>query len=327
MNILVSIQQPVEAWQIPAAQLPRLRALFPQHTVVHATDAASRAEGLRHCDVAFTWILHPEELATAPRLRWVHSSAVAVGTLCVEALAARGITVTNSRGIQARPIAEHVFACVLALARQLPHLVQRQTEACWAQNALTGARTPWLLQGRTLGVIGLGSIGAEVARLGAAWGLRVVGVRRRADAGAPEGVSRVVGPEALGDVLAEADIVVLAAPLTGDTTSLLDAQALARMKRDAVLVNIARGPLVDTDALVQALRSGHLRGAALDVFDREPLPTDHPLWRLPNVLVTPHTSGFRDGHWDAVVDLFAEQLRAFEQGQPLRWRVDPVHGY
>lgn len=327
MTILVSIQQPVEAWQIPAAQVTRLRARFPQHEFVHATDAASRAEGLARCEVAFTWTLRPDELATAPRLRWVHTSAVAAGTLCLTELAVRGVPVSNSRGIQARPIAEHVFACLLALSRQLPHLVTRQTARRWAQNELTGARMPWMLRGRTMGVVGLGSIGSEVARLAAGWGLQVIGVRRRPEAGAPAGVARVVGPGALAAVLAESDIVVLAAPLTGATDALIDHAALDAMKPGAVLVNVARGGLVDTDALVAALASGRLRAAALDVFEREPLAADHPLWQLPNVLITPHTSGFRDGHWDDVVDLFADQLQAFERGAPLRWVVDPAHGY
>jgi D-2-hydroxyacid dehydrogenase (NADP+) len=327
MKILVSIQQPVAAWQIPAPQVERLRALFPQHEFLYATDDAGRAAGLAACDVAFTWILKPHELAAAPHVRWVHTSAVAVGTLCLSDLAARGIVVSNTRGVQARPIAEHVFACVLAFARQLPFVLEQQRTATWSQNAHAGARLPWLLRGRTLGVVGLGSIGAEIASLATAWDLRVVGVRRRPEAGGPPGVAEVLGIDGLPRLLAQSDIVVVAAPLTDDTRALLGADEIAAMKPGAVLVNIARGRLVDTTALIAALESGHLAGAALDVFDREPLPTDHPLWRAPNVLLTPHTSGFRAGHWDEVVDLFADNLRRYERGEPVRWAVDPALGY
>ena len=327
MKILVSIQQPVAAWQIPAPQVERLRRLFPQHQFLYATDAAARAAGLAECDVAFTWVLEPQELAAAPHVRWVHTSAVAVGTLCLHDLAGRGILVSNTRGVQARPIAEHVFACVLAFARQLPFALDQQRQGAWSQNAHVGARLPWMLPGRTFGVVGLGSIGAEIARLATAWDIRVVGVRRRPEAGGPPGVSEVFGIDELPRLLAQSDVAVVAAPLTDDTRPLIGAAEIAAMKPGAVLVNIARGRLVDTEALIAALASGHLAGAALDVFDREPLPADHPLWRAPNVLLTPHTSGFRAGHWEEVVDLFADNLRRYERGEPVRWAVDPALGY
>lgn len=327
MTVLVSIQQPVAAWQIPEAAVARLRARCPQHEILYATTAAARAEGLARAEVAFTWILSADELALAPHLRWVHSSAVAVGTLCLRELAARGVLVTNSRGIQSTPIAEHVLALMLALTRQLPFAFERQREADWAQNAFAGARTPRMLRGQCLGVIGLGSIGAEVARLGAAFGMDVVAVRRDVTRPVPEGVRQVWGPDGLDTLLAESDVVVIAAPLTADTASLLDAAAIARMKQGARLINIARGQLVDTTALVAALESGALGGAALDVFDVEPLPPAHPVWRAPNLIVTPHTSGFRPDHWDDVVDLFAVNLQRFADGAAPAWPVDPARGY
>jgi phosphoglycerate dehydrogenase-like enzyme len=266
-------------------------------------------------------------LAQARRLRWVHSSAVAVGTLPLEALAARGIAVTNSRGVQSAAIAEHVIACVLALAKQLPLLARAQQAREWVQNELVADRAPWLVQGRTMAVVGLGSIGAAVAVRGAALGMRVIGVRRRVEQGTPPGVERVAAPGDLAEVLALADVVVLAAPLTGGTERLLDAAAISRMKPGAVLVNVARGQLVDEAALADALASGHLAGAALDVFTDEPLPPASPFWSLPSVIVTPHTSGFRVDHWDAAIDLFEQQLDRFRQGLPLLNVVDTTAGY
>jgi phosphoglycerate dehydrogenase-like enzyme len=178
-----------------------------------------------------------------------------------------------------------------------------------------------------MAVVGLGSIGAAVAVRAAGLGMKVVGVRRRLEQVAPPGVERVAGPDELGPVLAVADVVVLAAPLTGGTDRLLDAAAISRMKPGAVLVNVARGQLVDETALAAALASGHLAGAALDVFDDEPLPPKSAFWSLPSVIVTPHTSGFRIDHWDDVIDLFEQQLARFRAGEPLLNVVDPDAGY
>jgi phosphoglycerate dehydrogenase-like enzyme len=327
VRVLVSIQQPVPAWQIPVDAVRRLRAAAPDHEFVHATSEAARADGLADCDAAFTWVLNAEELARASRLRWVHSSAVAAGTLCLPELAARGIAVTNSRGIQSTPIAEHVFAVLLALTRRLPLAWTRQRETVWAQNEFTGTATPALLRGQCLGLVGLGSIGTAVARLGAAFGMRVVAVRRDPSKPAPPDVSQVWGAGDLDHLVDEADVVVIAAPLTRSTDALFDRSRLARFRPGARLVNVARGPLVDADALVEALSSGHLAGAALDVFPEEPLPAGHPMWRAPNLIITPHTSGFRANHWDDVVDLFVENLRRWDAGEALLWTVDPALGY
>lgn len=327
MNILVSIQQPVRAWQIPAEAVDALRARFPQHTFLHATDDESRARGLAECDVAYTWILNPGELATAKRLRWVHTSAVAVETLCLPELFARGVLVSNSRGIQAAPIAEHVLAVVLALAKQLPFALAAQREHRWVQNDFVGDRLPWMLRGRTLGIIGVGTIGSEIAVRASAFGMRVIGLRRRADRGAVVGFERIMPAAELDALLAMVDVLVVAAPLTPETQDLLGADRLARMKKGALIVNVGRARIIDHTALVDALRSNRLGGAALDVFPQEPLPADHPLWSLPNVIVTPHTSGFRSGHWDDVVTLFGDNLERFAQGQALKFRVEPQLGY
>jgi phosphoglycerate dehydrogenase-like enzyme len=327
MNILVSLESSVAAWRIPVEGVAVLRERFPHITFVHATDEAQRAEGLAGCDVAFTWILSPAELERAPRLRWVHSSAVAVETMCLPELVARGVAVSNTRAVQALPIAEHTVAVIMALAKQLPFALAEQRDARWAQNAFVGERLPWLLHGRTLGLIGVGTIGTAVARLASALGMHVIAMRRRADRDRPDGIAEVVGVDDRDSLLSRADVLVIAAPLTPETDRLIDSAALACMKRGAVLVNVGRARIVDTAALVEALESGHLAGAALDVFDSEPLPPDHPLWTCPNVLITPHTSGFRRGHWDEVIDLFSENIRRFERGEALRFRVDPVLGY
>ena len=315
------------AWTIPASHVTRLRDAFPDVAFVHALNEAEVRSALSCSDAAFTWTLGADMIARAPKLRWVHSSAVAAGTLPLRELAARGIHVTNSRGIQSVAIAEHVIGGLLALSRGLPLAIRSQDARAWVQNDMVGARSPWLVHGRHMGIVGLGTIGQAVAARAAALGMIVTGVRRRPQQGAVSGVSQVLGPASIGDVIAASDVLVLAAPWTGATDRLLDARAIASMKRGAVVINVARGQLVDEQALAGALDSGHLAGAVLDVFNEEPLPAASPFWSMANVILTPHTSGFRTDHWDAVIDLYEEQLRRFLDGRPLLNEVDCEAGY
>lgn len=327
MKILISIQQPVRQWQIPAEAVAALRSRFPQIQFVHATSAEQRAEGLTDCDAAYTWILESAELTRAPKLRWVHSSAVAVETLCLSELFARGIAVSNTRGVQAVPIAEHVMAVVLALSKRLPFAIENQQQGRWAQNEFVGERLPWLLRGRTLGLVGVGTIGSEIAKRAEAFGMRVIALRRRPAYGVIGHVERVYGREELDDFLGQCYVLVIAAPLTPETQSLIGAAQFAQLPKGAVVVNVGRARIIDTEALIASLRSGHLGGASLDVFPQEPLPPDHPLWKTPNVILTPHTSGFRQGHWDEVVQLFGDNIERFLTGQPLKYRIEPALGY
>jgi len=327
MKVLVSIQQPVKQWQIPAEGVAALRARFPHIDFIHATTDEERARGLVECDAAYTWILKAGEFATATRLRWVHTSAVAVETLCLPELFAKGVVVSNTRGVQAVPIAEHTLAVALALSKQLPLVLEHQRQARWAQNDFMGPRLPWLLQGRTLGLVGVGTIGSEIATRARAFGMRVVALRRRSELPSGPAIDQTFGPGQLDDFLAATNVLVIAAPLTPHTLGLIGSAQLARLPRGAIVVNVGRARIIDTDALIAALHDGHLGGASLDVYPQEPLPPEHPLWACPNVILTPHTSGFRQGHWEEVVDLFAENLARFERGERPRFRVEPELGY
>lgn len=327
MKVLISIQQHVKQWQIPAEGVATLRARFPHIEFIYATSDEDRARGLVDCDAAYTWILRAGEFATATKLRWLHTSAVAVETLCLPELFARGVVVSNTRGVQAVPIAEHTLAVVLALAKQLPLVFEHQRNAHWAQNDFMGERLPWLLKGRTLGLVGVGTIGAEIALRAQGFGMRVVALRRRLGRAEVPAVDQLYGPEELGTFLAQTNVLVIAAPLTSQTLGLIGAEQIAQLPKGAVVVNVGRAKIVDTEALVAALHSGHLGGASLDVYPQEPLPPEHPLWTCPNVVLTPHTSGFRHGHWEEVVDLFAENIARFEKGEAPRFRVEPDLGY
>ena len=327
MKILVSIQQPVKQWQIPPDGVAALRDRFPAVQFIHAITPEQRAEALKGCDAAYTWILDAGELAQAEQLRWVHTSAVAVETLCLPELFARNIAVSNTRGVQAVPIAEHVMAVTLALAKQLPLVLENQQQARWAQNEFIGERLPWLMKGRTLGLIGVGTIGAEIAKRAEAFGMRVIALRRRPAYGVIGHVERVYGRDELDDFLGQCYVLVIAAPLTPETLGMMGAPQFAQLPQGTIVINVGRARIIHTDALIEALRSGHLGGASLDVFPQEPLPADHPLWTTPNVILTPHTSGFRQGHWDEVVQLFGDNVERFLTGQPLKYRIEPELGY
>ena len=325
MKILVAIYSPFSSWCIPDVWLQRVRECFPEHTFAVATNDEEALAAIGDADVAFGARINPQQFAAATRLKWIHSHAAGVGGMLFPALVDSGVILTNSRGLSAGSIAEHTIMVTLALLRGLPRAFDCQRERRWAQDDFVDViRT---LSGARMLIVGLGAIGSELARLAAALGASVTGIRRRVGAEAPSGVERVAGPQELAGELARADIVVVAAPQTSETWHLIGARELALMKADAVLVNVSRGNLVDEAALIEALDSGRLRGAALDVFEHEPLDPDSPIWGRDDVIVTPHVAGFFANYWRDVVDLFSDNLRRFEAGQPLRNVVDKAAGY
>lgn len=259
-------------------------------------------------------------LAAAPTVRWLHTPSAGVDHLLIPLVLERDITLTNSAGVHAIPIAEFVMALLLSQVKQLAGYRAAQAERRWEREL-----APQELFERTLLILGLGGIGQAIASRASAFGMRVWGSRRT-----PRplpGVERVVGPDAWRTLLPAADVVVVAAPLTPETRGMVDAAAFAAMRRSAYLINIARGPIVDEAALLTALRDGQIAGAALDTFEQEPLPPDHPLWRLPNVTITPHATANSPRMHERQIALFLENLRRFQGGAPLLNIVDKTAGY
>ena len=305
-----------------------MREHFPEIQFTHALSDAEAVAAIETADVALASRLSQAMVERAPRLRWVHSTAAAVANLLpLGQFTARGILVTNSRGIQAVPIAEHVMGGLLVLARRFNLMLEAQRERRWIQTELTGDAWPWSLYGKKMVVLGLGTIGQEVARRAHAFGMRVIGVRRRADQAAPPFVDGVVGPDRLNEVLKGADVVVISAPFTPETDRLIRAEQIALLNKGAIIINVARGKIVDESALLEALGNGWLGGAVLDVFEREPLDPASPLWGLPNVVISPHSAGVRPNHWDEVIDLFSENLRRFRCAETLLNLVNSEAGY
>ena len=330
MIVLVGVISPAAIWVLPRHFVDRLRRDFPQHAFLEAWDRDTLRRLLPEADVAFTPFVDRDIFPLATGLRWVQSPAVGVGSLMFPELLTSPVVVTSARGIRARAIAEHVIGVTIVLARRLPAAMRAQIAHHWAQAELEGPTSGVRsLDGLRMGIVGLGSIGMEIVKLAAPFGIRVSGIRRRPAAvpGSIAGVDEVLSPERLPELLAKSDVVVLAVPHTPETKELIGRAEIDRMKRGAVLVNIARGKLIDDSAVIDALRDGRLGGAALDVFTREPLEPSSPYWDLPNVVITPHTSGAMQDYWTPLVALFSENLRRFEKGEPLVNVVDKIAGY
>lgn len=271
----------------------------------------------------------PAEILRAGRsLRWVHSGAAGVSGSLTPEMKDSAVVFTNSAGVHGPPVAETVMAYLLHFARGLDHALDGQRERRWDKTVFDAADAPVRELARsTVGVVGLGGIGREVAWRAAALGARVLGTRRRPEPVGMEGVTVLSGEDGLQQLLETSHYAVLTLPETPETTGMIDAAALARMRADAVLVNVARGGLVDSGALVEALREGRLRGAALDTFGEEPLPPDDPLWTTPRLLITPHTSAYTHAFWERETALITDNLRRYRAGKPLRNVVDKGAGY
>jgi phosphoglycerate dehydrogenase-like enzyme len=327
VNVVIGVISPAAAWLLPRAFVDQLRRDFPQHTFVDVWDREALRLALPEADAAFAAVLDRDLVPSLARLRWVQVPAAGVTHLLSPEVIASPIVLTSARGVRARAMAEHVLGVTLALARQLHTAIRRQAAHEWALDELETGGAIRTLYGRRMGIVGLGAIGAEVARAAGAFGMRVSAVRKHADKPVPPGVEEVFPPDRLHDLLAKSDVVVLSAASTPETRHLIESSALTAMKRGALLVNVGRGRLVDDEALIKALRDGRAGGAALDVFTREPLDPASPYWDLPNVIITPHISGAMEDYWTPLVALFAENLRRFEAGQPLLNVVDKAAGY
>jgi phosphoglycerate dehydrogenase-like enzyme len=254
----------------------------------------------------------------APKLRWMHLPNSGVDDPVFARLRANGVRLTTSPDAAAEPIAHSAIAGMLALARGFPHWIDAQRRRAWEEHPAGGV--PRDLPGQTVVLLGVGAIGERIGRLAHAFGLHVIGVRRRPGP-SPDVVDETVPPSSLAEVLPRADWLVIACPLTEETRGWIDAAALARLRPHARIINVARGPIVDERALIEALHHGAVAGAYLDVFEREPLPADSPLWDLPNVLISPHDSGASTGNAFRASELFLRNLERWLRGDALHHEV------
>ena len=328
MKLLILLHHRFQLWQVPDWFVKNLRAEFPNIEVTHRDNYEEVELYLRNAEIVFTLSLRPDQFKAAQRLKWIHCPAAAVHQFIYPELTQSDVTLTNGRDVHGPVVAEQVMALIFALAKKLPQAVGFQQKHIWGQEPMWNSLPhPREIAGATLGLVGLGSIGRAVVRHASALGMRVIATREHPEKGRPEGVAEVLPSSDIAVLLGQSDYVVLAAPVTADTQRLMDARRLAQMKAHACLINVGRGQLVDETALVHALRHGTIAGAALDVFDQEPLPADSPLWDLENLLITPHMGGLTEKLWQRQYALFSENLRRYLNHQPLLALVDKQKGY
>ncbi|WP_019421713.1 D-2-hydroxyacid dehydrogenase [Paenibacillus sp. OSY-SE] len=295
-------------------QEERIRAAAPEWSILFGRPNELDRSVYRDAEVILGWCGTAAEecLQQDSKLRWVQLWSSGADYMPFAALQEKGIMLTDAGGVHPVPMAETVFAMLLAFTRGLPRAIRNQQQRSWNKE---GHFTE--LTGKTIGIIGVGHIGTEIARLAQAFGMRVIGVRR-SKRSAPY-VEAIYSLEELDKVLEESDAVVNVLPKTDRTLRLFDEGRFAAMKAGALFINVGRGTTVETDALVRSLQEGHLGGAGLDVFDIEPLPEDHPLWSMDNVIITPHIGGNTDQLKERVTALFIENLQTYlTQGEPAR---------
>jgi len=326
-KLLIFVHHPFDLWNAPSWFAERLQAEFPQLKVVHLPDYKRVDAEISDAEIGIAWSIRPEQIKAAKKLRWIHSPAAAVHQLIFPELVESDLVLTNARDVHGPVVAEHVIAQIFALAKKIPDSVRLQEKHEWGQQRIWD-ELPRVREvaGATVGLIGLGSIGRAVSKSAKALGMRVIAVREHPEKGG-EGADVVLGPAQVDDVFRKADYVVLAAPVTDNTRAIANAERLALMKPDACLINVGRGQLVDEAALATALREKKIGGAALDVFPKEPLAAESPLWDVPGLLITPHTAALTDKLWERHYALFLENLRRYLNGQDLLGVVDKGKGY
>jgi phosphoglycerate dehydrogenase-like enzyme len=328
ITVQLNAYSPYRLWSLGESVRDRVARSFPGIRVLQSRDREAFARFLPETNVLFTWSLPRRHFARARQLQWVHTPESGVEGLLYPELAKSPVLLTNSRGLAEDAIADHTMGLILSLSRRMAECRDAQRQRIWARDLLwSGDRIPFALAGRMLLLVGVGSSGAAIARRAKACGMRVVALRRRLDQGAPPEVDELHGLDALDTILPQAEVVVLALPATPLTRGLFGQARLARVKPGVLLVNIGRGALLDEEALCQALASGRVGGAALDVVGEEPLPRESPLWGHPRVVITPHVAGTDPGHMDRATELFEQNLQRFLAGEPLLNLVDKSAGY
>lgn len=326
-KVVICVWHPFTEWRPKPLLAEALRSRWPEMNVVHLPNFDRLPEALPGADIFVGYSLRANQLTNARKLKWIHSTAAGVAQLIYPELRDSGIAVTNSRGILSATIAEHALGLMIALARNFPCAVRFQDQRHWAQQELWDKPQRLReLAGQTLLIVGLGSIGQQLATRALAFQMRVLGVTRsgKSDSTLAE---QIFPASDLDSVLPLADYVVLAAPETPETKSLIGAKQFARMKRDAVFINVARGSLLDEASLITALETSQIAGAALDVTATEPLPPDSLLWTTKNLFITPHISAVSESLWPRQAALFVALLERWFAGEDLFNIVDFSRGY
>lgn len=296
-----------------------LQQAFPDHEFVHIENPQAALSLASEADAAFG-LLSRDFINAATKIQWIQSPSSGANTLPLDLMKARGIVLTNAAGNYGPNMADHTLAMMLMLARQIEKVRRAVLADGWGCER--PIPDPGELARQTLLVVGLGGIGLETARRAAGFGMRILATRRHTDRGKPDFVEAIYPPEALHELLPEADWIAVCVPFTPETKGLIQDREFDLMKPGVHLLCVTRGGIINTEALMRALDSGKVAGAGLDVTDPEPLPLDHPLWSYENVIITPHASGRAEAAFRRLEDLLRDNIRRFLNGDPLRNVVD-----
>lgn len=341
-RIVIDLAAEAPQWAVPPRVIAAIARAAPPEWSVHVIDAPTSSDSdggappstdalkaIRDAEVYIGYGMTRELFLAAQRLKWIHSASAGVGSLLFPELVQSNVIVTNSAGVYAIPIAEHVVAGVMALLRGLDVAMDLQREGRWDKRAFDGVNSPVkeMSEVRAL-IFGAGGIGSAIAQRLSALGAQCTGIRRRPERGPPPGFTAVAGPDRLDSLLPGHDLLVIAAPATQSTRGMVTAERLDRLPRAAIVVNVSRGALLDENALAARLKDGRLRGAVLDVFQKEPLPPESPLWGIRSAILTPHVSGVSPRLFlDRQTSLLLENWDRYVRGEPLRNTVDKTAGY
>ena len=299
--------------------IQRIREVSDRIEVVEASDREEALRAIKDAEVVFGRI-DKEMFLAAKNLKWIQVKSAGVERYLFLELVNSPVLLTNASGIHRIPISEMIMAMMLALAKKLHKFIQFKNEAKWKKIRLEE------LSGKTLGLLGLGSIGMETAWKAKCFGMRVLALKRQ-PIRRPTYVDEILGPEDLDYLLRESDFLVVTVPLTAETRHMIGEDELRLMKPTAYIINISRGAVIDSKALIKALKEGWIAGAALDVFEEEPLPEDSEFWKLENVIITPHVSGSSPVYDERAVEIFCRNLKRYLEGKPLINLVDKKAGY
>ena len=325
-QLVISFSSSSPVGKLPDWWTEDLRRQYPGLEIQYLPDFRGFDKVIETAEIYVGWELSGEQAARARNLAWIQSPMAGVGPLLSPEIIESHVIITSGSMVHRVPVAEHALMLVLAMARNLPPAGAMQQRRQWGHIEIwQGCRE---VNGACLGIIGAGGIGGELARRARALGMRVIGVRK--DRSQPvEGIDQMFGPDEMERFLAQVDFVVLAVPDTPATRHMIGREQLKSMKNGACIINVGRGTAIDEGALAEALCSGHLAGAALDVCEEEPLPRESPLWDAPNILITPHVASAttHERLWRREYDLLAENLRRYLSGAPLMYVVDKRRGY
>lgn len=298
-------------FEFPEEQAQQIREIAPDYELQTVPVKEVTPEQIREADILVGWNRKMEQAATeSDKLKWVQSWSAGVDYFPMDAFAEKDVLLTTAGGVHAIPISEHIFAVLLAKSRNLHGNIRSQVQGKWETSGSYGE-----ISGLTMVIVGTGHIGRATAKLAKAFGMRTIGVRH---SGRPEEyIDEMYKTDGISEAFAEGDVIVNILPLTDETRHFFNRESFGYMKKDSLFINVGRGQSVDTEALIEALDSGILSAAALDVFEQEPLPEDHPLWKREDVIITPHAAGNTD-HYDVrAAEIFLDNLRAFVKGENL----------